>query len=198
MLPEFPQSAKIYVENKPEIELIKKAEQIRQGINFDLLDFWHNNKFTLEEKQNKTLEIYGEFDEQEKMILSKDAEFALKRLQWILIKYFEAIFPKSSREPLLRVSWFFNEMDKLALAKFIEDSEWHHNRNEDELEFDDFKWWDNLESKLKETFPDGVFSAKSYEKTEEMSDEILSRLMRQYWQAHPKEFDRLVKKLENP
>ena len=197
VLSDIPNPAMIYVENRAEIELNKKANRIRQKINIDIMTVWHDNKLTLEEKQKETLKTYNTFDETEKQIVSKDTEFSIRRLQDILIKYFEATFPDKSREPLLRVTWFFNEMDKLGVDKYMEDSEWHHNRNEDDPEFDDFNWWDNFESKVREEFPDGIFSEKSFEKTEKLYDELVSKRMREYWQANSEEFERLAKKLEN-
>ncbi len=197
VLPDHPKPAKILVENQSEIELNKKANRIRQSMNVDMMAIWHNDKFTLEEKQKETLKAYNELDEKEKQIVSKDTEFFVRRLQDILIKYFEATFPPKSREPLLRVLWFFTEMDKLAVAKHMEDSEWYHNRNEDDPEFDDFKWWDNFNSKVKEEFPEGIFTAESFEKIEEFYDELVGKCLREYWQAHPEEFERFTKRLEN-
>ena len=88
-------------------------------------------------------------------------------------------------------------MEKLGIAGFMEDSEWHHNRNEDDPEFDDFKWWDNFNLKVKETFPDGIFTEKTYEKTEESYRELESKLIGEYWQNHPEEFERMTEKIEN-
>lgn len=197
VLPTHPDPAKIYIENKPERELSRQANRIRQNISVDVTEIWRNNKLTIDQKQEETIKIYNQLDEREKQILSKETDFLKRRLEDILISYFEVTFPYKSREPLLRVTWFFNEMDKLALAKFIEDSEWYHNRNEDDPDFDDFEWWKNFEYKIGKIFPDGIFSTKSYEKNEELSDQILSRLMREYWQAHPKEFESLSKKVAN-
>ena len=192
VVPDHPEPAKIYVENEAEIELNKKANRIRQNVNSDIMTVWHNDKLTLDEKQNETMKAFNELDEKEKQIVSKDTEFSIRRLQDLVIKYFEATFPHKSREPLLRVTWFFNEMDKLGVAKYIEDSEWHHNRNEDDPEFDDFNWWDTFESKVQEKFPDGIFSEKSFENTEKLYDALVSKCMREYWQAHPEEFESLV------
>jgi hypothetical protein len=50
------------------------------------------------------------------------------------------------------------------VAKAIEDSEWNFNRNEEDPAFDDFKWWDDLEAKIRSYYPDGVITKESYEK----------------------------------
>ena len=196
MLPDNPNPTTVYVENKAEIELNKKANRIRQNMNVDIMTVWHNDKLTFEDKQKETSKAYNKLDEKEKQILSKDTEFYVRRLQDILIEYFEAIFPYKSREPLLRVTWFFNEMDKLTVTKYLEDSEWNHNRNEDDREFDDHKWWYIFDSKVKQEFPNGIFSEKSYEKTEESYDKLLGKCMSEFWKTHPKEFEQLTKKLE--
>ena len=196
VLPESPEPTAIYIKNDAEISLYNKANRIRQNMDVDIMSIWHNDKLTLDEKQKETLKAYNELNEKEKQIVSKDSEFCVRRLQDLLIKYFEATFPDKSTEPLLRVTWFFKEMHKLTVAKYLEDSEWSHNRNEDDPEFDDYKWWENFDSKVKEEFPDGIFTEKTYERTEKLYDELVSKYMREYWQAHPEEFERLTKKLE--
>ncbi len=196
VLPDSPNHTLVYVENEAEIELNKKANRIRQNINIDVVAVWHNDKLTFEEKQKETLKAYNSLDEKEKQIVSKDSEFCVRRLLDILIKHFEATFPYKSREPLLRVVWFFNEMDKLACAKYFEDSAWYHNRNEDDPDFDDFKWWENLDSNVKDRFPDGIFTKKSFEKTEKLYDELVSKFMREYCLVHPEKFERITKKAE--
>ena len=73
---------------------------------------WHNDGLTFEEKHEQTKEVYEGLLEEEKQVVSKDSEFYLLRLQDLLIKHFEATFPFKSKEPMLRVVWFFGEMDK--------------------------------------------------------------------------------------
>jgi hypothetical protein len=88
-------------------------------------------------------------------------------------------------------------MDKLAYRECLEESEFNYNRDEDSPEFNDFAWWNAFDAKIKKVYPDGIFSEKSFEKAENLSDEIMGKCMREYWQAHPEEFERLTKKLEN-
>jgi hypothetical protein len=61
----------------------------------------------------------------------------------------------------MRIVWFFGELDKFKVATAIEDSEWNFNRNEDDPDFDDYKWWDDLDKKIKLYYPNGVFTEKS-------------------------------------
>jgi len=41
-------------------------------------------------------------------------------------------------------------MEKLFVAKAVEDSELNFNRDEDDPVFDDYAWWDNLEANIRE------------------------------------------------
>jgi hypothetical protein len=192
VLPKSPKPAKMYIEDKLEIELSKKANQIREKISVDLIDVWNSNKLTLEEKQNITFKTYNELDEQEMEIVSKDTDFSVRRLQDILINYYKLIFPKNCIEPFFRVVWFFNEMDKLAFTKFMEDSEWYHNRDEDNPDFDDIAWWNRVDLKIKELYPEGIFTEGSWNKTHELYDKIQSEYMVQYWKDHPEEFEKIT------
>jgi len=197
VLPEKPSPFSLCLENEAEIELSRKANRIRKSLDFDILGVWHNNKLTFEEKKKATFEAYDRFSAKEKQILTKESEFYRRRLEDLLIEYFESTFPCKNREPLLRVTWFFNEMGKLSISQYLEDSEWYHNRDEDEPDFDDFKWWSEFESKVKEEFPDGVFTEKSFEKTKELYDNLMGKCMCEYWEAHPEEYNKLIEKLEN-
>jgi len=143
----------------------------------------------------ETQKAYNTLDPAEKLIVSKDSNFYTLRLQDILRRYFEPMFPDKSTDVMLRIIWFFNEMSKLAVAKHMEDSEWYHNRNEDDPAFDDFKWWANFEAKVKEEFPDGIFTEKTFQKLHEWFDARESEFMVQFWKEHPKEFEKLKERI---
>lgn len=198
VLPENPDPATVHVKNNAEIALLKKANQIRRTMKIDVTAIWHNDALTFEQKYEATLKSYSHLSEEEQQIVSKDTEFYVRRLQDILIQFFAATFPTKSREPLLRVTWFFQEMNKLAVAKFMEDSEWTHHRHEEEPDFDDFQWWDDFNAKVKQEFPDGVFTEQNYEKIEEFYDNLQGKLMREYWQAHPEAFNQLLDNIDKP
>lgn len=196
VLPDKPEPATLLVRNRAEIALNKKANQIRRNMNVDVPAIWRDDTRTFDQKHETTLKAYNQLSEEDKHIVSKDTEFYLRRLQDMLIQYFAATFPEKSKEPLLRVTWFFEEMNKLAVVKYLEDSEWNHNRNEEEPDFDDFQWWEDFNSKVKKEFPDGVFTEQSYTKLEEFYDNLQGKVMREYWQTHPEEFNQLISKLE--
>jgi len=83
-------------------------------------------------------------------------------------------------------------MQKFNHACLSEDFEWNHNRNEDDPAFDDFAWWDAVDAKIKEIYPEGVFTEKSFEKFERLQDEFLASKIKEYYDAHPMERDALI------
>jgi hypothetical protein len=93
---------------------------------------------------------------------------------------------------MLRVLWFFREMQKLNHACLIEDFEWNNNRNEDDPAFDDYAWWEAVEAKIKAKYPAGVFTEKSFEEFEGFHDEFISRKIREYYEEHPEEREALI------
>ena len=197
VLPKYPEPANIYVKNDAEIALWKKANRIRRNINEDMTALWHNNELTLEEKEKKTMAIYDTLDPVEKRLVSKDEDFYIQRLHGIIKNYFVPMFPKNDSELDLRIVWFFQQMRNLGYAKHLEDSEYIHNRNEDDPDFDDFKWWDTFEAKLKKDFPDGIFGETSYLKLQEWLDKEESKLIVQYWKEHPEAHERVMEDLRS-
>jgi hypothetical protein len=189
VLPKLPEEATIYIKNEAEIELSRNAQAIRNMLP-DVSNIWTNPKLTLQEKEEKTTAIYQELSPKQKLILSKDTAFMARRIRDLVVTYFKTSFPENNEKPFLRVEWFFKEMDKLAHAEHIIDSEWSHNRDEDNPDFDDFAWWNQVDLKIKELYPEGIFTEDSWNKTREFYDKMLSEYMFQYWKAHPEEFEK--------
>jgi hypothetical protein len=175
ILPELPDEASIYIKNEAEIELSRNAQSIRNMI-----------------PDVSKIAIYNELSPKQKLILGRDSAFMTRRVRDLVVSYYKTSFPENSEIPFLRVEWFFAEMDKLAHAEHVIDSEWNHNRDEDSPDFDDFAWWNRVDLKIKELFPEGIFTEDSWNNTREFYDKMLSEYMVQYWQAHPKEFDRIM------
>jgi len=194
VLPELPEKAMIYIKSQVEIELSRNAQAIRNMIP-DVSKIWKNSNLALREKEEKTIAIYNELSPKQKLILSRDSAFMTRRLRDLVVLYFKTSFPENSEKPFLRVEWFFTEMDKLAHAEHIIDQEWNHNRDEDNPDFDDFAWWDRVDLKIQELYPEGIFTEESWKKTRDLYDKIQSEYMVQYWQNHPEEYKELIKKL---
>ncbi|MFC1486604.1 hypothetical protein ACFLRN_02790 [Thermoproteota archaeon] len=196
VLPELPDEVSIYIKNEAEIELSRNAQTIR-NMYPDVSNIWKNPNLTLQEKKEKTKAIYQELSPKQKLILSRDSAFMTRRLRDLVRTYFKTSFPVNSEKPFLRVEWFFTEMDKLAHAEHIIDSDWNHNRDEDKPDFDDYAWWNRVDLKIQELYPEGIFTEESWNKTRELYDKILSKYMVQYWETHPEEFERLSNRIEN-
>lgn len=193
ILQELPEKASIYIENEAEIELSKKAQAIRNGIS-DVSNIWKNPNLTLHEKEEKTTEIYQGLSATQRLILSRDSAFSTRRLRDLVVLYFKTSFPENSEKPFLRVEWFFGEMAKSAYSEHIKESEWTHNRDENNPDFDDFDWWNKVDLKIKELYPEGIFTEESWNKICEYYEKIQSEYIVQYWQRHPEEFERITTK----
>jgi hypothetical protein len=115
------------------------------------------------------------------------------RMERLVYKWFVAGYPKGNdTRVFLRVMWFFNEMQKLNHVNQLEDAEWNTNRNEDDPAFDDHAWWDAVDAKKRELYPEGVFAEKSFEEFERLHDEFVSRKIKEYYEAHPEEREALI------
>ena len=201
VLSDQPEEAFIHITDENEIQLLDRANAIRDRLYPEVKELMDNENITFDEKVKAAQEIYGDLTQSEKAILDKDSEFCLLRLRDLLLKFFEPKFSKSCRQTVnTRILWFFREMDKLLVSESIIDSEFRLNRDEDSPDFDDFAWWDRVGAIIKTDFPEGVFTEESYKNLEAEIDRRHSEHIKQYWIAHPEEkesfFKELNKKLE--
>ncbi len=129
------------------------------------------------EQQNEAAKrLLSTLTDEEKAILEQSYEFLSYRMERLVYLWFAAVYPKGEDERvMLRVLWFFQEMQKLNHACLIEDSEWNNNRNEDNPAFDDSAWWDAVEAKIKAIYPEGLFSEKSFGQIERLHDELIAQ-----------------------
>ena len=184
----------LYIGDESERLLHARAEKIKELFRADAKKILFSNTLTFEEQTVNAQELLKGLTEDEKFILDESAKFVRFRLIRLLFKVFSSMFPKIHyKEVTERIVWFFEDMQKLVTARAIEDSEWNFNRNEDDPAFDDFKWWDNVEAKIREVYPKGVFTKESYEAVRDYFDEKESETIREYWKAHPEEFEKLKK-----
>jgi len=149
---------------------------------------------TSPEQQNEAAKhLLSRLTDEEKDILEQSNEFVSYRLERLVYIQFAAAYPKGEdARVMLRVLWFFHEMKKLNHACLIEDYEYNNNRNEDDPEFDDYAWWDSVDAKIREIYPEGVFTEKSFEEFERLHDEFIARKIREYFEAHPEERTALI------
>ena len=187
----------LYIGDESENLLHARAEKIKEGFRADAGEIMFSNTLTFEEQTVKAQELLKELTDDEKFILDESAKFVRFRLTRLLFKVFSSMFPKIHyKEVTERIVWFFEDMQKLVNAKAIEDSEWNFNRDEDDPAFNDFKWWDNVEAKIREVYPKGVFTKESYEAVRDYFDEKESEAIREYWKAHPEEFKEYMEQID--
>jgi hypothetical protein len=173
-----------------------RAQKIRASFKDDAQAII--NSGTSPEQQNEAAkQLLSRLTDEEKAILEQSHEFLSYRLERLVYKWFAAAYPKGEdSRVMLRVLWFFHEMQKFNHDCLIEAYEYNNNRNEDDLAFDDYAWWDTVEAKIKAIYPDGVFTEKSFEKFEGFHDEFISRKIREYYEEHPEEREALIKGLD--
>ncbi len=165
----------LYIGDESEHLLHARAEKIKEAFRSAAEEIMFSNTLTFEQQTVKAQELLKGLTEDEKFILDESAKFVRFRLTRLLFKVFSSMFPKiHHKEVTQRIVWFFGEMQKLVNAKAIEDSEWNFNRNEDDPGFDDFKWWDSVEAKIREVYPKGVFTDSIIETL--VSDSVFSGL----------------------
>jgi hypothetical protein len=183
---------RLYVGDSDEQLLHDRAQKIRAAFKDDaqaIIDSANSP-----EQQNEAAkQLLSRLTSEENAVLEQSHEFISYRLERLVYKWFAAAYPKGEDERvMLRVLWFFGEMQKFNHACLIEDYEWNNNRNEDDPAFDDYAWWDALDAKIKAIYPEGVFTEKSFEEIERLQDECLSRKIKEYYDMHPMEREALI------
>jgi hypothetical protein len=192
---EFPEDDEIFlhVGDSDEVELHNRAQALRETMRADAEEIINNTDLTIEQQNEMSKQLLSRLTEREKAIVEQSSNFIEYRLKRLFYKHFAAGYPKGEdTRVMLRIMWFFREMDKLNYVNHLEDYEFEHNRNEEDPEFDDYAWWDALEAKKLKLFPEGVFTEKSYEAVEEEYDLHIARKIREYYEAHPGEREALI------
>jgi hypothetical protein len=187
----------LYLSDDAELALHEYAYKIKEPLQETVKHILFSGELTFEQQNTKAEEMCKALSASKQRIIRESAKFLRYRLMRLLFKQFAPVFPKiHHQEVWQRIVWFFGEMEKLVIASAVEDSEWNFNRNEEDPAFDDYAWWRNLDVKIRELYPNGVFTKESYETVRDFFDEKEAEAMREYWQAHPEEQKRLLKKLE--
>jgi len=193
---------RLFVDDSAEIALHERAERIRSLYRDEVKEFLFDSSWTFAQIEANSQQMLKKIPKDELIVINESDKFVRYRLMRLIYQYFmDQISQSGNRELWERIVWFFGEVDNWKVAKAIEDSEWNFNRNEDDPNFDDFKWWENVEAKIRGVYPSGVFTQESYEAVRDFFDEKESAAIREYWKAHPEEFkeymEQLHERLEN-
>jgi hypothetical protein len=182
----------LHIGNEGEQLLHDRAQKIRAAMADDVQAIIDSGESP--ERQNEAAkQLLGRLTDAENAVLDQSYEFMSYRVERLVYEWFAAAYPKGEdQQVMLRVLWFFREMQKFRNACLIEDFEWNNNRNEDDPEFDDYAWWDAVDAKIKAIYPEGVFTEKSFEEFERLHDEFLARKVKEYYDAHPEEWTALI------
>jgi hypothetical protein len=185
------------IDDPAEMALHERAERIKSLYRDEIKDFLFNSSLTFAQIEAHSQQMLEKIPKDELHIIKESDKFVRYRLMRLIYYYFVDQTSKANNHELWqRIVWFFEQVDDWKVAKAIEDSEWNFNRNEDDPDFDDFKWWDNVEAKIREVYPKGVFTQESYEVVKDYFDEKESEAIRQYWKANPEKFKEHMKQLE--
>ncbi len=183
----------LHIGNSDEQLLHDRAQKIRATFKDDT-EAIINSGTSAEQQNQAAKQLLSRLTDEENAVLEQSYEFLSYRLERLVYKWFAAAYPKGEdSRVMLRVLWFFREMQKFNHACLIEDFEWNNNRNEDDPAFDDFAWWDAVDAKIKAIYPEGVFTEKSFEEIERLQDECLAKKIGEYYDAHPMEREALLK-----
>jgi hypothetical protein len=196
---ELPDDDEIFlsISDRDEAALHERAHNIRSGFQDEAKEILFGGKLTFEQQNAKAEEMLKQLSEAEHALIEESDRFVRFRLMRLLFKQFSPVFPKlHCSEVWQRIVWFFGQMDDLKVAKAIEDSEWDFNRDEEDPAFDDYKWWDDLDAKIRGYYPHGVFTKESYEAVERFFDEKEAEFVKKYYEEHPDEFNQLIERLK--
>jgi hypothetical protein len=183
----------LHIGDDDEIELHEHARRIRETMRAEAEDIINNTTLTLEQQNEMSKQLLSRLTEKERAILEQSNKFIDYRLMRLVYKHFACGYPKQQDDRvLMRVTWFFLEMEKMNFANHLEDSRWDHDRNEDAPDFDDNAWWEALEAEIKEVYPEGIFTEKSFKAYEAEIDRRWSLKVKEYYDAHPEEREALI------
>jgi hypothetical protein len=184
----------LHIGNADEQLLHDRAQKIRDAFKQEAQAIIDSD-MSPEQQNEAAQQVLSRLTDDEQAVLDRSYEFLIYRMQHLVYKWFSSAYPKGTdARVMMRIVWFFDEMRKFNHVCLIEDYEYNHNRNEDNPAFDDFAWWDELEAKKLQLYPEGVFSEKSYEAVEARYNVHLAQKIREHYEAHPTEKATLIER----
>jgi hypothetical protein len=194
VLPDNPEDSALIISNEKEQWLSTQTEKIQEKIEGVCNQILQDPSLTYEQQTLQLEAIYNNLSVQEQAILTKAAEFTNKRVTKLLFNYFKPLFPRNSDVLFLRVTWFMQEMTKLAGVESYTDRAFSQ-RDATVRDFDDFKWWDEIDAKIAKEYPDGVFTEQSFAKLQDDYDRFVAEKIREHILANPEKYPIVVDKV---
>lgn len=131
----------LHVGNLEEQLLHDRAQKIRESFKDDAQAIVNSNMSPVQQNE-AAKQLLSRLTDEENTVLERSHEFLSYRLECLVYKWFAASYPQGEdSRVMLRVLWFFHEMQKFNNDCLIEDFEYNNNRNEDDPTFDDYAWW---------------------------------------------------------
>jgi N-acetyl-gamma-glutamylphosphate reductase len=129
----------LHIGDDDEQQLHEHARRIRDSLRVQAEEIINDTSLTLEQQNEMAKDVLSQLSEREIDILDESNKFLDYRLMRLVYKRFVSGYPHQKDDRvLMRVVWFFMEMEKQNHVNFFTDSEWEHNRNEDDPAFDDY------------------------------------------------------------
>jgi hypothetical protein len=182
---------RLSIDDSAEMALHERAEMIKSAYRGEAESIVKDKTLSFEDQERVSEQLISRISKNELHIIDESYKFMRYRLMRLLYLFWVDT-TSNKEEAWERIVWFFEEMDKLKIANAITDSQWDHNRNDEDQKFDDFKWWENVDAKIREVYPEGVFTEESWNKLRDWFDNKFAECLREYWKAHPEKFKEIT------
>ena len=185
--------------SEAEYELHRTAQMIQDKLRTKIsMTYLNDDKIPLTERNAKAQEVLNQLSPDENLILDKSLKFMDMRHFRMYKERFELLFPQMHKPQVsYRLAWFEREISRLLDYYLLEDAHWA-SRDESKILTlaDDEAFWNELDVKVKEVYPDGIFTEKSWDEFEQNFIEPLElKVFRQYLKDHP---EKMPKTTEEP
>lgn len=192
VLPDFPQEDTVFAQTSfstAEFELHKAANVIRDNLRATItIDYLNDDKIPIAERNSKAEEVLSKLSPGDNLILEKSQKFWSIRIFKLFKEQFEVLFPLVHKPQVgYRLAWFTREISRLLNYYILEDEHWV-TRDDDKILTlaDDEEFWNELDVKVKQQYPEGIFTRESWEEFEQSYIEPLELdVFRRYFKDHP-------------
>jgi hypothetical protein len=162
------------------------------------MDYLNDDSIPITERNSKAKEVLNQLSPDENLIIDKSRKFWEIRFFKLYKERFEMLFPKiHKRQVSYRLAWFEREIMRLLDYYLLEDAHWA-SRDESKILTleDDNAFWNILNEKVKQVYPDGIFTEKSWDEFEQNFIEPFElECFRRYCEEHPEKMPKTTEEL---